>query len=188
MELKLLSFDQMERMAKCYKDVPVEPLIVALPSIFSKAPFDQIPYKVISKSSGWDGENGTLVFPDDNVNVMTILHEISHYLLCPPERLKDNNFGLGWGDSSGLLFGNAPVTAKGNEAEKEEEAVCDLTIALAKKLRVPIPAIMDEMYYANISGFILNSPDQARDCAKESLALIKNRNIERFGFKVVYPG
>lgn len=186
MELKLLSFDQMERMVKRNRDLAQKAQIVPLPSILSKAPFDQIPYKVDEYTSGWDGKKGVLFFSKEETNVMSILHEVSHYFLCPPERLKVNNFGLGWGDSSGLE--SSPRTIGMSEAEKEEEAVCDLTIALAKKLRVPMTGIMWEMDYANIRNFILNQPDQAKATAKESFALIKNRNIERFGFKVVYPG
>ena len=183
MDLKILSFDQFKSMAKRYSNCASQEHIVDTASFMSRGVFARVPLVLTEGKWGWAGAEQKLYLPS-RTNVMTLIHEAFHYFLCPEERLKYNDFGLGPGSESHSI-GVCPMVAI--ERDEEEESVCYLTVSMAKRLRVPMRGIMEEMRYADLSDFFLDDKIGARDEFSACVAFIKKRNIERFGLKVEYP-
>ncbi len=184
MDLNILSFDQFKSFAKRHYDRATQEHKVDTAAFMSRGIFAHLPMVLTESKLGWSGADQKMYLPY-HTNVMTLIHEAFHYFLCPKERLKYNDFGLGVGSESYNL-GECPVIAR-SERDQEEECVCYLTVSMAKRLRVPTGGIMEEMHYADLSDFFLDDKIGARDEFSACVSFIKKRNIERFGLKVEYP-
>lgn len=184
MDLKILSFDKFKSFAQRNKETISEELEVDTAPFMSRGVFSQVPFCIVEDKWGWVGSERRLYLPPFT-NVMSLLHESFHYFLCPKERLGFNDFGLGLGSES-FGIGDCKVIDRANR-DLEEEAVCYLTISMAKKLRIPTGAIMHEMRYAELADFFIKDKDGSRDEFEKSLSLIKEREIERFGINPVFP-
>lgn len=184
MKLLIPTFDQFKAFAKRHQDVVAAPQHVDVTHfLVTKFPF-KVPFIIDNDRMGWSAIEQAIMLPVHD-NVMTVIHEAWHYFMAPPNMLDYDNFGLG--EPAGGKGLKHVYKRKGGEADNEEEAVCYFTIAMARKLRVPIPAIMDEMEYANLSeGFIYERED-SRSNYSEILKLAKQRDLSRFGFEIVYP-
>jgi len=83
------------------------------------------------KGYTWDGsgrlEVTTTHFPQ-------ALHDVAHVLLASKRRLRVPEFGLGDDPSNGSYMIRAPMTVSNEYAQREEEVVCRLHIALVAYL------------------------------------------------------
>lgn len=179
MKIVLPTFDQFRRYLKRNDDVSKEPTMVDTASFLStKLPF-KVPF-IIDDRMGWDASEQAIILQAE-CNVMTVLHEAWHYFMSPRAMLKYNNYGL-----------SIPVGGEGiqeeykRDGDDEEEAVCYLTIATARKLRLPVTAIMEEADYANLIEPFVQNRTNARKEYDTILSLIKKRDLSRFGFDMVY--
>jgi hypothetical protein len=177
MELRILSFDEFNGLQKGRQKFSLRVMEKPIKFIFGRKVFKQVPLKITNTTHGWVGSEGKLHIKGV-INVMTQLHEAFHYFMCEPERLKYDDFGLGWGSES---FNLKPVQKiLGHEAIEEEQSVCILTICAAIQLGIPKGVVLQEMDYANMF-------DESRSEYQENVGLIIERKLERFGFKLSYP-
>ena len=182
MKLVIPNFDQFKAFAKRHRNVEANPQKVDVAwFIATKFPF-KVPFIIDTDRMGGSAKEQALILPP-NDNVMTVIHEAWHYFMAPPEMLNYDNFGLGTpAGGQGLQ----DVYMRPSEADDEEEAVCYFTIATARKLRVPIPAIMDEMEYANLSDGFIHEKSDGRSNYLKILGLSARRDLSRFGFEIEY--
>lgn len=183
MELVIPSFDKFKAYAKRHLGIKTQTKEVDTASFLSLN-FPQVPFIIDDERGGWDGKEQALVLKA-NIGVMDAIHEAWHYFMCPPDMLEYNDFGLG---SSPQGFNMVcPHRRTDEEADREESVVCYFAIATARKLRLPKEVIVHEMEYANLMGFFINGKDRSRDEYNEEIKLAKQRDLERFGFKVTFP-
>ncbi len=176
MRLPILPYGQFQKLNQSAESA--KELVKPIDFIFSKKIFRDIPITITAGKHGWVGPERSLHIKDE-ISVMTQLHEAFHYFMCEPERLRFDDFGLGWGSES---FGLEAVKRETSPwlAKAEEEAVCVLTICAAKQLRIPMHAIINEMNYASMG-------DATQDEYTSNIEFIKSRNLECFGFKIEFP-
>lgn len=184
MKLTIPNFDQFKSFAKRHQDVVSVPQRVDVAAFIAKKIPVKVPFIIDNDRLGWSAKEQAIILPSHE-NVMTVIHEVWHYFMSPHDMLKYDNFGLGVPDI-GKGLSESYVRA-GSEADDEEEAVCYFTIAMARKLRVPLPAIMDEMEYANLSESFINEGHRAREKYLNILQLAQSRDLSRFGFDVIFP-
>lgn len=141
-------------------------------NIFERAEFRHIPVEFRKDKHGWSGKDGMFYLTED-LPVISQLHEAFHYLLCPKDRLKYNDFGLGVGfESFGLT---TKLVIHQNEADIEEIAVCILTLRAASRVGIARDIIKGEMELASMH-------DLSEETYYQAMDRIAGAGLERHGF------
>lgn len=149
---------------------------LSLSKLLQSKEFKRMPYKFVDKKAlvGWSGKARCL-YIRENEDALDILHEFCHYLLCAPQRLKRDEFGLGQGfRSNPLLISYQTIPANG---QKEEEAVCMLAASFMLHFRLGHGTIKDQLTEQSFWSF---NPDDIKFILKR-----KNQINKRLGMDLL---
>ena len=185
---RIEEFDDIKPWEKKEKGEPFDPK-----EFFSKLNFPiKVEYSLVNEEGeqtkcGWDGTTQTLFAPKES-DIMSLYHDLAHYLIADPRRLSMDDFGLGQGyQSVGLkcedtLSRDYVYTGLFESEQIEEEVACYLSLCMAKDMRVPRRVIASEMKNVTMTENLCDKEqlslyvDLLR--SKEAQEQIKSRGIE----------
>lgn len=144
--------------------------------------FEGSPRSDYSAKFGYVGATRTLYSTKD---AFEILHDSAHFFLASEKRRSVNDFGLGQGYQT-VNIGDTPELLNEASRQIEEEAACALSWSFAVHFGIQKGAIADDCNLVDMVTAITSEAD-GKKYYDNLISFIKKRNLEKLGFRIIYP-